>query len=392
MNVHMVIGAGYGDEGKGTITAKIAAKDPMNTIVVLNNGGAQRGHSVFYQNKVYNNKHFGSASCLGSATFFGPMFIMDPMQFTQEYNLNWIKNSPAVYRHKDCRWVTPFDIIANQNEAILEKSHHTCGMGIWKTIQRYEIASLQLALGKNTYNKSFDEFMTLPYDEKVKYLNKIADYYSHNIDHEYRAFFEDLSMRKGLIDHFIVDCEFLYKNTRVVDDYEVAKLYKVVIFENGQGLAIGDNGINDVNKTPSNTGLKALDENFVSTLNSSIESFTIHYVSRTYETRHGDDNWFNSVDKKLISSYIKEDENNHYNQWQGEFKYNTLNSMLLTQRILKDLNDLNPIIRNKQITKTILELTHCDEIGPENIVCNVVDEIRCTDSANIENINLSKLI
>ena len=44
MNVHMVIGAGYGDEGKGTITAKIAAKDPMNTIVVLNNGGAQRGH------------------------------------------------------------------------------------------------------------------------------------------------------------------------------------------------------------------------------------------------------------------------------------------------------------------------------------------------------------
>ena len=66
--------------------------------------------------------------------------------------------------------------------------------------------------------------------------------------------------------------------------------------------------------------------------------------------------------------------------------------MLLTQRILKDLNDLNPIIRNKQITKTILELTHCDEIGPENIVCNVVDEIRCTGSANIENINLSKLI
>ena len=123
------------------------------------------------ENKVYNNKHFGSASCLGSATFFGPMFIMDPMQFTQEYNLNWIKNPPAVYRHKDCRWATPFDIIANQNEAILEKSHHTCGMGIWKTIQRYEIAPLQLALGKNTYNKSFDEFMTLPYDEKVKYLN-----------------------------------------------------------------------------------------------------------------------------------------------------------------------------------------------------------------------------
>ena len=71
----------------------------MNTIVVLNNGGAQRGHSVFYQDKVYNNKHFGSASCLGSATFFGPMFIMDPMQFTQEYNLNWMKLCTL---HTDC--------------------------------------------------------------------------------------------------------------------------------------------------------------------------------------------------------------------------------------------------------------------------------------------------
>jgi hypothetical protein len=58
--------------------------------------------------------------------------------------------------------------------------------------------------------------------------------------------------------------------------------------------------------------------------------------------------------------------------------------MLLTQRILKDLNDLNPIIRDKQITKTILELTHCDEVGPEHVVCNVVDEIHHTGSANIE--------
>ena len=165
----------------------------------------------------------------------------------------------------------------------------------------------------------------------------------------------------------------------------MAKLYKIIIFENGQGLAIGDNGVNDINKTPSYTGLKALDSGFVSTLNSFIESFTIHYVSRTYETRHGDDNWFNSVDKKLISSYIEEDENNHYNQWQGEFKYNTLNNMLLTQRILKDLNDLNPIIRNRKITKTILELTHCDEVGPENVICNVVDKIIFTGKAEVSN-------
>lgn len=380
MNVHMVIGAGYGDEGKGTITAKIAAKDPMNTIVVLNNGGAQRGHSVFYQNKVYNNKHFGSASCLGSATFFGPMFIMDPMQFTQEYNLNWMKTTPTIFRHKECRWVTPFDIIINQNNAIKQGLHNTCGMGIWKTIQRFS---------NSRFKWSFDEFMLNDYEHRYEYIDGIANWYQSSflkeeLLPEYAPFFTDLLLRKGLIDHFILDCEFLYKVTRPVNNYEFIKLYQNVIFENGQGLAIGDNGNDDSEKTPSYTGLKTLDKSFVSLLQDCIESFTIHYVSRTYETRHGDDNWFNSVDRKLISSYIKEDENNHYNQWQGEFKYNTLNSMLLTQRILKDLNDLNPIIRNKQITKTILELTHCDEIEPENIVCNVVDEVHCTGSANIE--------
>ena len=380
MNVHMVIGAGWGDEGKGTITAKIAAKDPTNTIVVLNNGGAQRGHSVFYQDKVYNNKHFGSASCLGSATFFGPMFIMDPMQFTQEYNLNWMKTTPTIFRHKECRWVTPFDIIINQNNAIKQGLHNTCGMGIWKTIQRFS---------NSRFKWSFDEFMLNDYEHRYEYIDGIANWYQSSLLKEqllpeYAPFFTDLLLRKGLIDHFISDCEFLYRATRSVNNYEFIKLYQNVIFENGQGLAIGDNGNDDSEKTPSYTGLKTLDKSFVSLLQDCIESFTIHYVSRTYETRHGDDTSFNPVKRKLISYYIGEDFNNHYNQWQGEFKYNTLNSMLLTQRILKDLNDLNPIIRDKQITKTILELTHCDEVGPEHVVCNVVDEIHYIGSANIE--------
>ena len=310
------------------------------------------------------------------------------MQFTQEYNLNWMKTTPTIFRHKECRWVTPFDIIINQNNAIKQGLHNTCGMGIWKTIQRFS---------NSRFKWSFDEFMLNDYEHQYEYIDGIANWYQSSflkeeLLPEYAPFFTDLPLRKGLIDHFISDCEFLYKATRPVNNYEFIKLYQNVIFENGQGLAIGDNGNDDSEKTPSYTGLKTLDKNFVSLLQDCIESFIIHYVSRTYETRHGDDTSFNPVKRKLISNYIGEDFNNHYNQWQGEFKYNTLNSMLLTQRILKDLNDLNPIIRNKQITKTILELTHCDEIGPENIVCNVVDEIRCTDSANIESINLSKLI
>ena len=227
--------------------------------------------------------------------------------------------------------------------------------------------------------------MELPYEERVKYLNGIADWYkTHgNYTPEYNAFLEDPELRRGLIDHFIRDCEFMYNSTMAVNNYDFVKFYKTVIFENGQGLAIGDDGHDNVNKTPSYTGLKALDSKLISHINLFIGSFTIHYVSRTYETRHGDDFYFKPVDRKKISSYIEEDANNHYNQWQGEFKYGPLNNMLLTQRILNDLKDLDPNIRERNITRVILELTHCDEVSGEYITCPGVDEIRCTGTAEV---------
>ena len=61
VDFHTVIGAGAGDCGKGTITAQIAANS-SNVLNVLTNGGAQRGHTVVFENgdKLVRktNKHF----------------------------------------------------------------------------------------------------------------------------------------------------------------------------------------------------------------------------------------------------------------------------------------------------------------------------------------------
>lgn len=46
MEAAVVIGANYGDEGKGLITDYLAALDHSNTLVVRFNGGAQAGHTV----------------------------------------------------------------------------------------------------------------------------------------------------------------------------------------------------------------------------------------------------------------------------------------------------------------------------------------------------------
>lgn len=377
MNVHVVIGAGWGDEGKGTIVAKIAKDNlPANkdlgakTLVVLTNGGAQRGHSVKHDGLIHTYKHFGSGTSFSADSAFGPNFILDPMQFAEEYKHINVREKSVFWRFDCCKWVTPFDILANQEEALTSGRHNTCGMGIWKTIERSSTA---------LYNLSFDDFMGMDYDRKVKYLEIIAAYYGRLHKQEYIPFFADGELKTNLIHHFILDCEFMYLHTKKVENWDFMGLYDCVIFENGQGLAIGDTGVDDQEKTPSFTGLKALPKVLLS---DEITDFTVHYVSRTYETRHGDDGSFGSVDRKKISSYIEEDSNNHYNQWQGEFKYNTLNSMLLNKRILEDLKDL-PKLPDHVKPKFILELTHCDEIGPEGIVCPVVDKIRFTDRAEV---------
>ena len=45
MKIYAVIGANFGDEGKGLVTNKLAEK-LTNAIVVRHNGGAQAGHTV----------------------------------------------------------------------------------------------------------------------------------------------------------------------------------------------------------------------------------------------------------------------------------------------------------------------------------------------------------
>ena len=63
-NINIVIGANYGDEGKGFVTNWLSNQyDENNSIIILNNGGAQRGHTVESSNgfrHVFH--HFGSTS------------------------------------------------------------------------------------------------------------------------------------------------------------------------------------------------------------------------------------------------------------------------------------------------------------------------------------------
>ena len=113
-----VIGAGWGDEGKGILTDTLAHQIMLEhgqCVVVRFNGGAQAGHTVCVNRVRHVFHHFGSGALAGASTYMGPEFVAHPMLFLAERHalLELGANAHATM-HPHCRISTPYDVMVNQ--------------------------------------------------------------------------------------------------------------------------------------------------------------------------------------------------------------------------------------------------------------------------------------
>ena len=77
-DIKIVIGANFGDEGKGLMTDYFSQKP--NSIVVCSNGGAQRGHTVTTSDGIRHVfHHFGSGTFNHASTYLSEDFIVNPI-------------------------------------------------------------------------------------------------------------------------------------------------------------------------------------------------------------------------------------------------------------------------------------------------------------------------
>jgi adenylosuccinate synthase len=140
MKAYVVIGACFGDEGKGLTTDYLAAKHVSESLVVRFNGGAQAGHTVQTANgQRHVFKHFGSGCFAGSPTFLSEYFICNPILFRTELEqLHKFGLTPKIYVHPEAVVSTQYDMMINQIvEEIRSNSRHgSCGVGIGETVER----------------------------------------------------------------------------------------------------------------------------------------------------------------------------------------------------------------------------------------------------------------
>ena len=327
MRARAVIGANFGDEGKGLVTDYLASTG--GDVVVRFNGGCQAGHTVVTpegQRHVFS--HFGSGSFVGLPTFFSQHTIINPVLFLKELaDIKHLGVSFKVYIHPDARVTTPWDMNKNQDLEVArligkiggvgDIRHGSCGVGIFETIKR---------------NKKIPLLMTDLCTSRKKLARQI------DIIREHYSALED----DHLTIKFITDC------VKFVDIVEVADIYKFKdpIFEGAQGLLL-DQGNLDMypHLTPSRCGMHNVRE---LCFERGIQNIDSYYISRTYLTRHG----VGPLPGEFKTLKYK-DQTNVENEWQGPLRFGVLHARKLLHRIHADCH--NPH----------LVLTHCDQRPPE---------------------------
>ncbi|MEM7405651.1 MAG: adenylosuccinate synthetase [Pseudomonadota bacterium] len=323
---HAVVGAGYGDEGKGLVTDYLCQQVyPGPTVVVRFNGGAQAGHTVTRTDGVRHVfSHFGSGALRGVASYLSRFFVCHPLLFRDEYEaLRSLGATAPVFVDPEAMVTTPYDVMINQalEAARADGRHGSCGLGFGETIQREDQGDVRLRVA---------DLADLP--RLRRRLGRIRDEYLPA-----RLQTLDLAplpaqwLSDVLLERFVADAKAFAKHVEVRPLDQVAR-GRHVIFEGAQGLLLDmDYGIFP-HVTRSHTGLRnvaALADEV------GLANLEVAYVTRAYATRHGNGPLAHELSGVPFAGV--DDPTNAPNPWQGSQRFAWLDSDQLRAAVQADL-------------------------------------------------------
>ena len=311
----IILGLGFGDEGKGMVSNHFCKKF-KESIVIRFNGGQQAGHSVLTKDgkkHVYSN--FGSGTDIDTPTFWSKYCCFSPELFLKE--LSKIYNPPSFLIDKNCHVTTHYDILFNRAEEISLKENRigTTGSGYRSTVERSPKIPL---IFSDLQNKKVlqEKLKTIRNYYRLK-INKETDFNFENFQHDEEdiRFYKYCEKIKNLIeDKKVVPTDEAYIFNR-------SRTWSYYIFEGAQGILLdqkfGSKPFITKSNTTSRNAFEMLSKNKLL-----IETQVI-YVTRAYQTRHGIGPFPNKHEQ--FSLINNRDETNQFNTYQGEFKANFLN-------------------------------------------------------------------
>ena len=307
MKVQVVIGANYGDEGKGLVSGCLSREASLfneKVLTVFYNGTCQRAHT--FEGEIHRCMAAGTK--YGSDTFYHEQFVVDPI------SLFITQSEPII--DPNCRMILPCDVIQNRR---IEKSrgnerHGSCGFGLFEAVKRSKNPEYDIRIG---------DFLE-PSFETVKKIHAIQKEYGDFDDEVYN-------------DVYLMHARsYIQKKCRIRKFSQILNEgnYDRVIFEGGQGLMLDQKNKEDFpHLTPSSPGSYYISKDIDRIGNQ--ESTELFYVSRSYMTRHGAGPIEHECDRNDINPDIV-DTTNLENDFQGALRFGKLNAKSLLDRVKKD--------------------------------------------------------
>lgn len=333
----IVLGLGFGDEGKGNVTDALVTT-LAKPLVVRFSGGHQAGHTVILHNAngqviqrhVFSN--FGAGTLRGAPTYWSKYCTVEPIGLLREMNalLSYEIPHPTLLIDGDCPVCTPFDIFENVNDTV-NRQHGTCGLGFGKTIQRHE-SGLKLFFR--------DLYYPLVLQAKLEQMQALYAMQGNLIPF--------LTAVKEIVDSPIISC------TRLED----IRLNRYdVVFEGSQGILLDQDHGFFPNVTRSSTTPK----NALSIIkDAGLAPAELIMVTRSYLTRHGN-GFFPETDPKVFDACFNTnpDETNVFNAYQLSFR----RTFLRTELLKYAMETVNP----KAFHKRHLVITCIDHLNPSRV-------------------------
>lgn len=342
-SVVAVIGAGFGDEGKGLMTDYFASRIGPQCVVVRQNGGAQAAHTVVTPDGLRHVfSHVGSGTFVGCDTHLSKYFIANPYVYAlerKEIEPTNISSDPR------CLVTTPYEMVVNQ---IIERKrnsnkHGSCGIGINETIKRHTHIPITVTELNNpgTLTSLLRDVRSSYVPKRLKELG-ITD--CDITSDQHFVLNSDLT-----IERFLDEVELFMDECAVIADEDFLP-GRDIIFEGAQGLLLDQDHQYFPHVTHSKTGI---DNTVKICMSCGIDELEVCYVTRCYITRHGVGPLPRETNGKPYPNII--DETNIPNEWQGSLRFGILDLDLLMSTIWNDMTNHHDILLTPNLSMTCLD-------------------------------------
>lgn len=328
-SAYIVVGLGYGDEGKGTTIEWLTRRHKAHTVVRFN-GGGQAGHNIVRPDgKHHKFAQFGSGTFEGARTIMSRHTLVNPITALVEARFLAEKGVPDPLRlltvEDEALITTPFHVSMGRMREMFRAltaggRHGSCGMGIGETVEDSLVCDPAMVIRAGDLRDPDRLRVMLRWlqERKLAQLEDIGyiDCPTPQMDVELDIL-RDPSVVDTIMDHF----HNFMRQVPIVGRGRLTRILcdpGVVLFEGAQGVLLDQ----DYGFHPHTTWSNCTFHNALDLIGDADIDVTRLGLVRSIQTKHGAGP-FVTEDPSMLD-LVEGIDHNKLDDWQGAFRVGAL--------------------------------------------------------------------